>query len=292
MVFRDKIKNKIVLVKEGIFALTNAIKLSFFIFPILAFSLIFSSSCSKYSKILKSQDINLKYEAAIKYYEDKDYYKAYPLLEELTVVFRGTSKAEKLNYYYAYCDYNTGDLFMASYRFKNFTSTFPNSSYSEECLFMSAYCHYLLSPTYSLDQEDTKNAMDELQLFLNKYPKSNLADSCNSLVDDLHWKLETKAFSIAKQYYKMRSYKAAIIAFKNILKDFPDTEYKEEVAFLIVKSHYYLASNSIESKKEQRIKDTISSYIKFADDFPKSDYLKEAENLYENILKEKATLNL
>lgn len=258
----------------------------------LVLFIILTSSCSKYNKLLKSQDLNAKYEAAIKYYEDKDYYKAYPLLEELTVIYRGTSKAEKLSYYYAYTDYYTGDLFMASYRFKNFTSTYPNSQYTEECLFMSAYCHYLLSPTYSLDQEDTRNAIDEMQLFLNKYPQSSLADSCNKLIDDLHWKLETKAFAISKQYYKMRNYKSAIIAFKNIFKDFPDTEYKEEISFLIVKSNYYLAINSVESKKEQRIRDTIASYIKFADEFPKSDYMKEAENLYENILKEKESLSI
>lgn len=264
-----------------------------YLFLVIFLSLFFISifSCSKYNKILKSQDLNLKYEAAIKYYEEKDYYKAYPLLEELTVVYRGTSKAEKLSYYFAYTDYHTGDLFMASYRFKNFTTTYPNSVYSEECLFMSAYCHYLLSPSYSLDQEDTRDAINEMQLFLNKYPQSALADSCNRLIDDLHWKLETKAFAISKQYYKMRNYKSAILSFKNMLKDFPDTEYKEEVTFLIVKSHYYLAINSIESKKEQRIKDTIASYIKFADEFPKSSYLEEAENLYENILKEKQKLN-
>lgn len=258
---------------------------------ILSLLLSLTPSCSKYNKILKSQDLSLKYEAAIKYYEEKEYYKAYPLLEELTVIYRGTSKAEKLLYYYAYSDYYTGDLFMASYRFKNFTTTYPNSVYAEECLFMSAYCHYLLSPTYSLDQEDTRDAINEMQLFLNKYPKSNLADSCNKLIDDLHWKLETKSFAISKQYYKMKNYKSAIISFKNMLKDFPDTEYKEEVTFLILKSHYFLALNSIESKKEQRIKDTITSYIKFADEFPKSDYLREAENLYENILKEKQKLN-
>ena len=74
-------------------------------------------------------------------------------------------------------------------------------------------------------------------------------------------------------------------------KDFPDTEYKEEISFLTVKSHYLLALNSIESKKEQRIKDSIAAYVKFADEFPKSSYMKEAENLYDNILKEKIKLN-
>lgn len=248
------------------------------------------SSCSKYSKILKSQDLNEKYEAAIKYYEEKDYYKAYPLLEELTVIYRGTSKAEKLAYYYSYCDYYTGDYILAGSRFKNFSLTYPNSQYAEECLFMSAYCHYLLSPDYSLDQEDTKSAISELQLFLNKYPKSPLADSSNALIDDLHWKLEMKDYANAKQYYKMRNYKSSIIALKNVLKDFPDTEYKEEISFLILKSSYLLAINSIESKKEQRIKDTLTTYIKFADEFSKSVYLREAEKLYEDILSEKQKL--
>jgi outer membrane protein assembly factor BamD len=248
------------------------------------------ASCSKYNKLLKSNDIDLKYTKAIEYYEAEDYYKAYPLLEELSAIMRGTARAEKVNFYYAYCEYYTGDYMLAAYRFKNFAKTFPNSSYAEECIFMSSFCHYIISPVYSLDQTDTKQAISEMQVFINRYPKSERIDTCNVLIQTLRDKLETKAFMIAKQYYKMENYKSAIISFNNILIDFPDSKYREEAMFLALKASYLLAINSVETKKEARLKDTIESYVKFADSFSKSSLMKEAEFLYENALKEKQKL--
>ena len=71
--------------------------------PILFLLLL--ASCSKYQKILKSTDLNLKFEKAVAYYEKDDFNRALPLLEELSTAFRGSAKAEEVNYYYAYCHY-------------------------------------------------------------------------------------------------------------------------------------------------------------------------------------------
>ena len=55
-----------------------------------------SASCSKYQKLLKSSDMDLKYTEAIKYYDDEKYEKAMALFEELIPLFRGTDRAEKV----------------------------------------------------------------------------------------------------------------------------------------------------------------------------------------------------
>lgn len=254
---------------------------------LIIFIWLISISCSKYTQLLKSTDLKLKYEMAVKYFEEEEYYKAYPLFEELIVVYKGTVKAEKLYHYGAYCDYYLKDYVLASHRFKQFSDRFPNSEYAEECLFMSAYCYYLNSPKYSLDQTNTYKAIKELQLFVNQYSGSSRLDSCNVLMDKLRSKLEIKSFKNAWQYYHTRNYKSAIIAFNHTMQDYPDTKYREECMFLIIKSNYLLAMNSVESKKAARLKDTTEAYIKFVDAFPVSDKIKEAETLYKNVIKEK-----
>ena len=95
----------------------------------------------------------------------------------------------------------------AAYHFKQYARTYPLSEFAEDALFMSAYCNYLGSPIPSLDQEPTYKAIDELQVFVNTYPKSPLVDSANHLVDELQLKLETKDFENSKQYYKIKQYK-------------------------------------------------------------------------------------
>lgn len=243
------------------------------------------SACSNYDKLVKSADIDKKYEAALKYYEKENYVKALTLLEELVSVFKGTAKAESILFYYAYTNYNLGDYILASYHFKNFVRTYPNSVHAEECAYLTAYCYYLTSPTYSLDQEDTQSAIQEFQSFVNTYPQSLRVASANEMLNKLRNKLEKKAFEISKQYYNIGDYKASSYAFKNMLNEFPDTQYREEISYLIVKSNYLLAINSIESKKDERLKATIDSYQSFVDRFTSSGYLKEAESIYESALK-------
>jgi len=254
---------------------------------ILIFCAAVFSSCSDYNKILKSTDYNNKYDAAIKYYEKGDYSKSLGLLEELVSVYRGTEKGQKIMYYYAYATYFSSDYILAGYHFNNFVKTFPAAEKTEECAFMYAYCYYLESPGYSLDQTDSRSAIKELQFFINKYPESQRISQCNELIGKLRIKLEQKYFKISQQYYFLDDYKAAVVSFENVLKEFPDTQYREEIMFMIIKSNYIFATKSFDNKKADRFKSTISSYNKFVSYYPSSaQYGKNAEGYFSSAKKQ------
>jgi outer membrane protein assembly factor BamD len=254
----------------------------FFLFAAFFIALV---SCGKYSKILKSSDYELKFTKAIEYYNKGNYTAAITLFEELIPVFKGTEKAEQVYYYFSYCNYYLADYNLAGFHFRTFYRAFPNSSHAEECAYMNAYCYYLSSPRYSLDQADTKNAIQELQNFVNAYPESPRIDTCNILIDKLRSKLERKAYEIAKAYFFRSDWKAAVPTFENFVKDFPESQHIEEAEFLVIKSWYLLAKNSIESKKPERIEKAIENYLKFVDLHPQSPYLKEAEVIYQECQK-------
>ncbi len=248
--------------------------------------------CSDYQKLLKSSDYELKYTKAIEYYENEDYFRALSLLEELITIYKGTKKAEDIYYYYCYCHYHQDSYVLAGYHLKNFARTYPNSKRREECLYQSAYCHYLNSPIPSLDQSYTAKAINELQLFINKFPESEHIEKSNELIDKLRGKLEIKSFNNAKLYYDLKDYKAAIVALKNSLLKFPDTQYREELLFLILKSSYFLAENSIDKKKIDRYNSTLTEYHAFTDEYSNSDKQKNAERIYDNALNKLEKLKL
>ena len=227
--------------------------------------------------------MDLKYEAAIKYYDDEKYDRAMALFEELIPLFRGTERAEKVYYCYSYCNYQLDLLYAASYHFKKFSITYPTSKHAQETLFMYAYSNYLLSPIPTLDATDTKAGINALQLFINTYPEHELVDSSNVLMDKLRGKLEVKSYLNSKQYFKIFKFKAAIISINNTLLDFPETEYREELTFLILKSNFLLAENSVKEKKLQRINDTIDAYYTFVDSYKESKYLKEAQTIFTKV---------
>ncbi len=249
------------------------------------------SGC-KYQKLLKSTDFNLKYEMAVKYYNKQDYSRAFPIFEELLNIYKGTAKASDIYYYYAMSNYGLGDYALASYHFKNYTSTFPTGAKVEECAFMAAYCYFKDSPNYKLDPTSTETAINEMQLFINKYPESPRVAECNDLMDKLRGKLELKAFETAKLYFKVQNYKASIVAFNNMTKEFPESTRREECVFLGLKSRYLLAINSIEEKKEERLEATRKAYLDFLDAYPKSAYLEDAEKFYTDVNKESAKIKI
>ncbi|HQB22748.1 MAG TPA: outer membrane protein assembly factor BamD [Bacteroidales bacterium] len=244
-----------------------------------------ANSCGEYSKLVKSSDYELKYTKAIEYYEAGEYYKAQALFEDLKGIYRATDKAQKVAYYTAYCSYGLGEYSLAAYLFKDFVRIYPASEHAEEVSFVAAYCYYLNSPEISLDQTFTKAAIAELQFFIEKYPNSEKREEAEKHIDELQIKLETKAFNNAMLFYNIMDYKAATTALRNVLKDFPDTKYREEIMFTIMKANYLLAENSIVEKQYERYQDTIEDYYAFVDKFPNSKKIKEAEKIFTNSVK-------
>ncbi|MFT5054138.1 MAG: outer membrane protein assembly factor BamD [Granulosicoccus sp.] len=248
--------------------------------PILIILLLMFQGCSKYQKILKSTDYEKKFEMAKVYYDGGKYQKAFPLLEELMTVYRGTSKGETVYYYFAYCQYALGDFLLASFHFSNFAKTFARSEHAEEAMFMGAKCYFLDSSDPTLDQESTHKAIQEIQLFINKYPKSERVAECNDLMDRLRFKLESKDYNIAKLYFNMEDYKAAITSIRNVLNDYPESRYQEEMSFMIVRSSFLLAENSIEKKKEERYHKTLEECRTFTEKFTDNGYRKDIDNIF------------
>jgi outer membrane protein assembly factor BamD len=161
--------------------------------------------------------------------------------------------------------------------------SYPASTHAEEMQYMYAYCFYLDSPVSSLDQTSTLDAIEKFQIFTNKYPGSAKVAEANTKMDELRRKLEQKAFDNAKQYYKTEFYNAAVVAFANLLKDYPSTIYKEEALYMSLRSSYLYAINSVQAKQEERLKASAEEYLKFIDNFPQSRYLRDAERIYENV---------
>ena len=251
-----------------------------FTYPLLIIIIIIGSGCSKFRKIQKSSDWKVKYEAAIKYYEDKDYYRSNLLLEEILPIIRGTQVAEKANFIYPYTYFHQDQFILSSHYFKTFTEVYARSEYAEEAFYMYAYSMYEQSPQPSLDQTSTYEAIAALQSFLNKYPASKYAEKADDLIDELQIKLETKAYENAKLYHKLRRYKSSLIAAKNFQLDYPDSKYNEEIGFLGIETAFELAKVSIPSKQEERFRNTIELYQKYVDKYPNSKYIKIAEKYF------------
>ncbi len=252
--------------------------------------LLLSACSSKFMKLQKKGTTEEKYIAANDYYKKGEYYKAGTLFEEIIPLLKGDSLAEQSQFYNAYAQFQQRQYSMSAYLFKSFYSTYANSPLAEEAFYMYANSMFKDSPNFDLDQTSTLTAIEALQTFINSYPESKYAETCSQNLKDLRHRLEEKAYEKAKLYYKtsgvtIANFKAAVVAIDNFQKDFPDSEYIEELSILKVQAQYELAEVSFENKQRERYSDALKFYEDFIDTFPKSTYIKQAEKIYDGATK-------
>ena len=243
------------------------------------------SSCGEYNKILKSTDTEQKYEYAKAAFEKKKYTQAYTILEDLVAIFKGTPRAEESLYLLARSHYLNKDYLTSGEYFQAYYRNFPKGKYTELARFYAGYGYYLDSPEAKLYQSGTYKAIDEMQRFLDYYPNSDKAQQAQDVIFELQDKLVYKELLNAQLYYNMgnymgNNYRSAIIVAENALKDYPYTRYKEALEMLILKSKYQEASQSIAERRGERFRDVLDEYYSFINDFPDSQYKKEANNIY------------
>ena len=174
---------------------------------------------------------------------------------------------------------------MAGHYFQELVSTFPNSPFAEEAAFLEGYCEYKQSPRPSLDQANTYNAIAKFSLFLIKYPLSERAEEARIIIKEMEEKLVEKSFMSAKLYFDLRAYISAVIALRNSLNEFPDTKYREELLFLILKANFLIAQNSVAEKMMDRFQVTVDEYYSFIGEFPDGENVSEANKIYEASMK-------
>ena len=256
------------------------------------------SSCGEYNKVLKSTDYEYKYEAAKSYFAKGQNSKAATILEELIPIMKGTAYGEESLYMLAMTYFNQGDYVTASHYFNTYYTTYPRGTYTELARYNSGKALYLDTPEPKLDQSSTYKAIQELQMFMEYFPRSERRDLAQNMIFELQDKLVEKEYLSAKLYYDLGSYTgnttytstgnnylAAIVTAQNILKDYPYTKLREELSILILRAKYDMAKESVIEKKVERMLETVDEYYAFKNEFPESKYMKEVENIYKDASK-------
>lgn len=241
-------------------------------------AILFVSSCSDYNRVLKSDSYGEKFDMANYLYDSvgtsSSKVRSIALYEQIYQRTPKQGEGELAYFRIGKAYYVSGDYYMAGYYLSQFPQRFPYSPKAEESMFLSAMCSVNNSPEWSLDQMETDVAINNLQQFVDRYPNSTLIDSCNNIIDGLRFKLETKSFEGIKLYSKTENYMAAESSALTFLDDYPMSVFKEEVHYMLVINSYFLAKNSIEVKKKERIEQTIERYSTFVAAFPESNFIR------------------
>lgn len=246
--------------------------------------LLCATSCTEYSRVLKSKDLDYRFDYAKRAYENGKYVQASTLLTDLITPLKGGPKGEEALYLLAMSYYQNKDYLNSGVYFKTYYSRYPKGKYTELARFYCGYGYYLDSPDPQLDQSVTVKGIEELQGFLDYFPRSEKAQTAQNAMFELQDKLTLKELQTAQLYYNLGDYMgdnylSAIIVADNALKMYPYSKYREELEMLKLKSKFQEARQSVNERKEERFRDVVDEYYSFINNYPDGPNKEEADNI-------------
>ena len=251
-------------------------------------------SCSEYTRVLKSDDYEYKYEAAKALYMEGHYRQASELFGMLLAPLKGSSYGEESLFMLAESNMKAKDYESAAMFFKKYYQSYPKGRYMEMARYNSGYALYKQGVDVRLDQTNTMEAITEFQGFLDNCPNTSLKSQTLQIIYELQDKLVKKEYLSAKLYYDLgdyainsayggNNYEACVVTAQNALKDYPyaSAGLREDLSILTLRAKFYLAKQSVEEKRLERFRDAIDEYYAFQNDYPESQYLKEAQTIFD-----------
>ncbi|MFI3281261.1 MAG: outer membrane protein assembly factor BamD [Rikenellaceae bacterium] len=237
------------------------------------------TACGTVQKAIKTGDPELIYNTGVELYEDEQWSRATTLFNTVSHLYVGSSREDSLSYFMARCRAKAGDYYTAIDQLEQFRREFGRSVFIEDAESMYAMCYYYLSPGPTRDQTTTNQAIAAAHEFMARYPESQKNEGFEQIVAELQERLYEKSYLNAYTYYKIGRYKSAIVAFRNALKEYPESTRREDNSYYVVASSYELAKNSIPSKQLDRYISMLDSYYTFIAEFPESSHSKSVDKM-------------
>ena len=257
---------------------------------LLLFLTVFLTGCGEYQKLLKSRDPEEKYQAALRYFNDKQYVKSQTLLDDVSSYYKGTERSEDILAYLARSYMGQKSYESATDYYQAYVRNYPKGKYAAEAYFQVGHCRYLDAPDARLDQEITVKAIEAFTQFVELYPESPYAEQAYREMSELYDKLAYKELKSAELYYNLgtylgNNYESCEIVSKNALKNYPSNKYQEDFNWYILQAKYQQMINSFEEKKLERARDAQDEYYNFITEYPNSKHRKEADKMMVQIRK-------
>lgn len=247
------------------------------------------ASCGEYNKVLKSNDPELKYTYAKKYFDEKKYGRTTTLLEEIQTAFTATSREQEVLFLLAQAYFYDKDYISATARYSRYFNKFPKGDYAESARFNAAYGLYLDSPEIKLDQTNTVKSIQGFQSFLEFFPQSEKAKQAEDYMFEMQEKLAQKELYSAQLYFNLgyfmgNNYEACVVTSREALKNYPFSKCAEEFQILIVRSKFEEAELSYDIRKPVRYRNVMDEHFNYMNMYPEGKYVKESTKYYKKAL--------
>lgn len=184
-----------------------------------------------------SLDAEDQFIVAKAHFNKRKYDKAKEGFQRLLFEYPGSDYIDDAQFYLAECYFEKRNYQEAQSEYKFMVDNFRDSPYADDAHYKLVLCYYKLTKPYYLDQELTNQTMEEIELFLSKYPGTELRKEVMEIRNKCRNKLARKELENGKMYMKMEKYEPARIYLNGVLEEYGDTEIKDEAILLLGKCY-------------------------------------------------------
>jgi len=183
------------------------------------------------------EDLSPRFEKAMRYFDKGKYSRAKDEFDYIIMADPGSKISNESQYYMAESMYQIKEYDEASIAFDRYVRFSPDYSKIEKARYRICECAINLSNSYQREQSQTHRALEQLQMFIEDFPASDLIDDAEDEMLALRLKLAQKDYEIGRMYLKLEEYDSALIYFRSVLNHYYDTSFSDDARVGIMFTH-------------------------------------------------------
>ena len=197
---------------------------------------VFLVCCSK-KNVHVEEDLSPRFDKAMEYFDRGKYPRAKDEFDYIIMRDPGSKIANESQYYMAEALFQMEEYSEASITFDRYVRFSPDFTKIEKSRYRICECAILSSNAYQREQSQTHRALEQLQMFIEDFPTSDLVEDAENAIVELRIKLAQKDFEVGRIYLKLEEYESALIYFRSVLNNYYDTSFADDARIGIMFTH-------------------------------------------------------
>jgi outer membrane protein assembly factor BamD len=161
----------------------------------------------------------------------------------------------------------TEALVLSIGEFREFLTFYPTHPRADYAQYKIGLAHFRQMRGPERDQTETREALREFEVFVERYPNSTLMSEVRAKLRETRDRLSDSEYRVGLFYYRTKWYPGAIDRFKALLKNDPEFTRRDAV-------YFYLAEALL---KVDRKAEALPYFEQLVKEFEASEYLEDAQ---------------
>jgi outer membrane protein assembly factor BamD len=172
-----------------------------------------------------------------------------------------------------YGEDTTESLILAANEFREFLTFYPTNPRADYAQYRLAMTHFEQMKAPERDQTETQAALNEFQVFFDRFPMSPLLPEVRQKWREARDRLSDASFRVGLHYYRIQWYPGAIPRFREVLRVDPEFTGRDGV-------YFYLADSLARTNNTA---EAIPYFERLVTEFSQSEHLEDARKRLEEL---------